>query len=192
MTQTPLFDENGMPTFDKARLLSDEFKPYHYSLEFRNRSVLDMRVGGYQKAIRPYQDGGHVAEHLATHVMGSTIYCQVAVSIPLLSGKVFMALGDADNRGTPDGDTCLRTAESVAFKRAVCKALDISPIDFGMISDMYDADGKIALRSARGRGDRATREPRDALKPPVPPLPQRVADEPRDPPKGGLWGKCRS
>ena len=149
-----LFDVNGMPIFDKTRLLTDEFKPYRYTLEFKETSVVDMKVGGYMEAIRPYQAGGYTVEHIGTYVTGATIYCQVKVKLQLHSGVVFESLGDADNRGTPDGDTCLRTAESVAFKRAVCRALNISPCDFGNVeSDTKYRGGD------RGGSEHKTRGP---------------------------------
>jgi len=146
VTETPslssdLFDANGMPVFDKARLITEEFAPYLYTLEFKAKNVTDMTVGGYQKAIRPYLAGGYTTELLETHVMGGVIYCQVRVTIKLLSGVTFESFGDADNRGSPDGDTCLRTAESRAFKRTVTQALDIAPVDF--------KDAKV--KPARGR-----------------------------------------
>ncbi len=137
-----LFDANGMPIFDKTRLLSEEFAQYLYTLEFKAKNVTDMTVGGYQAAIRPYMDGGYTTELLATHVMGGVIYCQVRVTIKLLSGVTFESFGDADNRSSPDGDTCLRTAESRAFKRTVTQALNIAPVDF--------RDAKVA--ASRGRG----------------------------------------
>ncbi|MFA6695043.1 MAG: hypothetical protein WCR85_00300 [Sphaerochaeta sp.] len=185
-----LFDANGMPIFDKSRLLSEEFKSYLYTLDFQKKPVTDMGVGGYMKAIRPYQAGGYTVEHLATHVMGATIYCQVRVRITLLSGRVFESFGDADNRGTPDGDTCLRTAESVAFKRAVGRALNISQVDFGNEASAPKRrhenlqDPASAKTEVRGidlsKAKPHTRAGRGAESKPA-----------QEKQSGGLWDRCR-
>lgn len=191
-----LFDEYGMPIFDKSVLLGDEYEPYRYTLEFKDTSVVDMRVGGYQKAIRPYQDGGYVVEHIGTYVTGPTIYCQVKVTITLLSGAVFESLGDADNRGTPDGDTCLRTAESVAFKRAVCRALDISPIDFGNAKKgSRKAQAKSGRRGYAGANERlAAREQESRRGVDLAaglPEPNAAPTAPLSDAAKGVWDKCR-
>jgi hypothetical protein len=192
-SRSDLFDEYGMPIFDKAVLLSEEFEPYLYTLEFKDTSVVDMRVGGYQKAIRPYQDGGYEVEHIGTYVTGPTVYCQVKVKIRLLSGVVFESLGDADNRGIPDSDTCLRTAESHAFKRAVCRALDISPIDFGNAKKVSrKAQSKSGRRGYVGANERLaareTEKPRGvdlaATSPTKTPPPYSGKAQ-------GVWDRCR-
>jgi hypothetical protein len=184
-----LFDENGMPIFDKTRLLSTEFEPYRYTLEFKTTDVVDMTVGGYQRAIRPYQDGGYVAEHIATHIMGSTIYCQVKVCIRLLSGVVFESFGDSDNRGVPDGDTCLRTAESLAFKRAVQRALDISSVDFGNAKKPPKrASSKSGRGSYAGANERLAARGTDLSTNMPPAVPPKPPAELSDTAKG-VWGR---
>jgi len=185
-----------MPIFDKTRLLSDEFAPYLYTLEFKDTSVVDMKVGGYQKAMRPYQVGGYEVEHIATHVMGATIYCQVRVRIRLHSGVVFESLGDADNRGSPDGDTCLRTAESHAFKRAVSRALDISAVDFGNGKTSKKALGRTNRGGRAGAAERLAARTTDTARgvdlATISPLPANLP-----PPvvntegAKGVWDRCR-